>query len=131
MADKVNDIFFGQPIEKEGQRSHITESYFDDELSVSVGGGTIDQSYGGDAYYTPLSHLADDREKFKEFEKMIKDKHMIPKLFDKKQILDMNYMHDSKTNSTVLFALMQGGILASFEIEKHYPIPSATKKEDT
>lgn len=42
----------------------------------------------------------------------------------------MNYMYDSKVNSTVLVVLMQGGILASFEIENQYPIPPVNRKKD-
>jgi len=67
--------------------------------------------------------LADDQEKFKQFQKIIMDKYMIPQLFDKKQILDMSYMYDQKKNCTVLVALMQGGILASFELESQYTVP--------
>ena len=51
------------------------------------------------------------------------DKYMIPQLFDKKQILDMSYMYDQKKNCTVLVALMQGGILSSFELESQYTVP--------
>lgn len=74
----MNEIFFGEPISK-GHRFDKSKPYsYDDELSVAAGGGAAYQSYGGDTYYTPLSHMADDREKFSQFESIIKDKYMIP-----------------------------------------------------
>lgn len=46
---------------------------------------------------------------------------------DSEQIVDMLYKHDPRTNSTVLIALMHGGVLSSFEIEQDYHMQDTNK----
>ena len=41
--------------------------------------------------------------------------------------MDMLYKFDEKTNTTVLVALMQGGVLSSFEIEENYVMQDTNK----
>ena len=54
-----------------------------------------------------------------------KQKHKyFPEELGDLEIVDMLLRHNKYNNCTVLFALMHGGILASFEIEHNYTDPS-------
>jgi hypothetical protein len=52
---------------------------------------------------------------------------IIPEKMESEQIIDMLYKFDPSNNSTVLVALMHGGILSSFEIEQDYYMQDTNK----
>lgn len=60
----------------------------------------------------------------------LKEREKIPEEVGQSEIVDMHYVYNAAQETTVMIALMQDGVIASFEIETNYRPVARRPKSD-